>query len=198
VASAITNSQPTRPDAVRPPTLDEVADVLERAIPRVTALLRAVPDGAQRVPHLEWTIAETAAHLWSGVTMYAGLVEGRPHPWTDIDSRAETSAAILAEIQERDPTALAALIERDATPMAAAFRAYGAKPITYLFGTSCVHHDGARGNRNGVSHPWLGHRSGSRCPVADLAHRRDRHYPCSPSSPAHVRRTRGGELPRNL
>jgi uncharacterized protein (TIGR03083 family) len=135
VVKAMTNSQPTRPDAVRPPTLDDAADVLERAIPRVTALLRAVPSGAQRVPHLDWTIAETAAHLWQGVTMYAGLLEGRPHAWTDIDRRPETNAAMLAEIQERDPTALAALIERDAAPMAAGFRAYGAKPITFVFGT---------------------------------------------------------------
>ena len=133
--NATTNSEPTRPDAVRPPALDEAADALERAIPRVTALLRDAPYGAQRVPHLEWTIAETAAHLWSGVTMCAGLLEGGSHPWPDIDSRAETNAAIIAEIQERDPTALAALIERDAPPMAAAFRAYGAKLITYLFGT---------------------------------------------------------------
>jgi uncharacterized protein (TIGR03083 family) len=134
VANAMTNSQPTRPDAVRPPTLDDAADVLEQAIPRVTALLRDVVHGAQPVPHLEWTIAETAAHLCQGVTMYTGLLEGRPHSWTDINSRTETNAATLAEIQERDPTALAALIERDAPAMAAAFRAYGAKPITYLFG----------------------------------------------------------------
>ena len=133
--NAITNSEPTRPEAVRPPTLDDAAEVLERAIPRVTALLREVPNGAQRVPHLEWTIAETAAHLWSGVTIYTGLLEGRCHPWTDVDSRAETSAADIAEIPERDPTALAALIERDAPTMVTAFRAYGAKPITYVFGT---------------------------------------------------------------
>lgn len=131
----MTNSEPTRPHAVRPPTLHDAADVLERAISRVTALLREVPDGAQRVPHLAWTIAETAAHLWSGVTIYTGLLEGRGHPWRDMDSRAETSAADIAEIQERDLTALAALIERDAPTMVAAFRTYGAKPITYLFGT---------------------------------------------------------------
>jgi uncharacterized protein (TIGR03083 family) len=132
---AMTNSEPTRPDAVRAPTLDDAAEALERAIPRVTALLRDVPNGAQRVPHLDWTIAETAAHLWSGVTIYPDLLGGRSHPWTDMDSRAETSAAIIAEIQERDPTALAALIERDAPTMVTAFRAYGAKPITYVFGT---------------------------------------------------------------
>jgi uncharacterized protein (TIGR03083 family) len=131
----MTNSDLTRPEAVRPPMLDDAADVLERAIPRVTALLRDVVNGAQRVPQLEWTIAEVAAHLWSGVTMYTGLLEGRPHSWTAIDSRAETNAAIIAEIQERDPTALAALIDRDAPAMVAAYRAHGAKPITYLFGT---------------------------------------------------------------
>lgn len=135
MATAMANSEPTRPDAVRRPTLDEAANVLERAIPRVTALVRDVPSGALRVPHLEWTIAETAAHLWSGVTMCTGLLEGRSHPWPDIDSRAKTNAAIIAEIQERDPTALAALIERDAPAMAATFRAYGAKPISYVFGT---------------------------------------------------------------
>jgi uncharacterized protein (TIGR03083 family) len=69
------------------------------------------------------------------VTIYTGLLEGRCHPWTDVDSRAETSAADIAEIPERDPTALAALIERDAPTMVTAFRAYGAKPITYVFGT---------------------------------------------------------------
>jgi uncharacterized protein (TIGR03083 family) len=132
--NAMTNSEPTRPDVVRPPTLDDAAAVLERAIPRVTALVRDVPYGAQRVPHLEWTIAETAAHLWSGVTICAGLLQGGADPCPDIDGRAETNAAIIADIQERDPTALAALIERDAPAMAAAFRAYGAKPITYLFG----------------------------------------------------------------
>ena len=132
--NATTNSEPTRPDAVRPPTLDEAANVLERAIPRVTTLVRDVPSGMQRVPHLEWTIAETAAHLWSGVTMCTGLLEGRSHPWPDIDGRAETNAALIAQIQERDPSALAALIERDAAAMAAAFRAYGAKPIPYVFG----------------------------------------------------------------
>jgi uncharacterized protein (TIGR03083 family) len=133
-SNAITNSEPTRPDAVRPPTLDDAADVVERAIPRVTALLRDVAYGAQRVPHLEWTIAETAAHLWSGVTMYTGLLKGRSHAWPDIDSRAQKSAALIAEIQERDPTAFAALIERDGPAMVAEFRAYGAKPITYAFG----------------------------------------------------------------
>src|ERR1700758_3519402 len=88
---ATTSSEPTRPDAVRPPTLDDAADVLQRAIPRVTALVRDVPSGAQRVPHLEWTIAETAAHLWTGVTVFTGLLEGRSHPFRDIDSRAETN-----------------------------------------------------------------------------------------------------------
>lgn len=132
--SAITNSEPTWPDSVRPPTLDDAADVLKRAIPRVTALLRDVVSGEQRVPHLEWTIAEMAAHLWSGVTMYTGLLEGGSHSWADMDSRAEASAALIAEIQERDPAALAALIERDAPPMVAGFRARGAKPITYVFG----------------------------------------------------------------
>lgn len=133
-SDAMTNAEPTRPGAVQPPDLDDAADALERAIPRVTALLRDVPYGAQRVPHLEWTIAETAAHLWSGVAMYTALLKGRSHPWPDIDSRAEKSAAIIAEIQQRDPTALAALIDRDGPAMVAAFRAYGAKPITYVFG----------------------------------------------------------------
>lgn len=129
----ITNSAPISGDAVRPPALEDAVDVVERAIPRVTALLRGACDGTQRVPHLEWTIAETAAHLWSVVQIYAGFPEGSRHPWRDVDSRAQTSAAIISDIDERDPAALAALIERDAPPMIAAFRSHGARPITYIF-----------------------------------------------------------------
>ncbi len=90
-SDAMTNAEPTRPDAVRPPALDDAADALERAIPRVTALLRDVADGSQRVPQLEWTIGETAAHLWSGVTMYAGLLPDAPMrgaTWTAARKRA--------------------------------------------------------------------------------------------------------------
>jgi uncharacterized protein (TIGR03083 family) len=80
-------------------------------------MLRTVPDGAARVPGLEWTAAETAAHLLGELTFYTGYLTGqrdaRDHLEADsarqtaAQRNAATNARQLREITDRDMSRLA-------------------------------------------------------------------------------------------
>jgi uncharacterized protein (TIGR03083 family) len=90
---------------------------LRTAAGRTAALLRRVPDASAAVPGLEWSVAETAAHLVAELTHYAGFVkgtrdvhatlaQGRPEE-PPARRTATANAAQLAEFTERDLSRLA-------------------------------------------------------------------------------------------
>lgn len=99
-------------------------EALRAAASRTSALVRSVTDPATPVPNLSWTVAETAAHLVTGLQHYTGLVTGE----TDIQehlalaSAAATpseraviaNARLLEEFPERDPRRLADMLVRAA------------------------------------------------------------------------------------
>jgi uncharacterized protein (TIGR03083 family) len=80
-------------------------------------MLRTVPDGAARVPGLDWTAAEAAAHLLGELSFYTGFLTGQrdardylgedPAGQTATQSSATANARQLREIPERDLSRLA-------------------------------------------------------------------------------------------
>jgi hypothetical protein len=124
-------------------------DALLRAAERTAALIRRIPDGSAGTKGLNWTLAETAAHLVADIADHADLADsalaGAPSsdPGSDGGERpagappTERSAAAnadqLAQLRERDPQTLADLM----VPTAERFtRAVAAHPTTSLIRTS--------------------------------------------------------------
>src|SRR5215472_254791 len=89
---------------------------LRSAATRLANLLPTVSDPQTKVPGLQWTIAETAAHVVCELRDYAGFAAGRPAPDTvdGAHSPSERAALVNAEqlrtYTERDPSALAAAL----------------------------------------------------------------------------------------
>jgi uncharacterized protein (TIGR03083 family) len=90
---------------------------LKDAAERAARMLRTVPDGAARVPGLEWTAAETAAHLLGELTFYTGYLTGQrdARDYLGTDSARQTAAQRnaaanarqLREFTDRDMSRLA-------------------------------------------------------------------------------------------
>lgn len=61
-----------------PVQIDETASLgaLRSAAGRVADLVRDVREPDRRAGHLDWTIAETAAHLVGGGELYTGFITG--------------------------------------------------------------------------------------------------------------------------
>jgi uncharacterized protein (TIGR03083 family) len=80
---------------------------------RTAAVIRATEDSETRVPGLDWTIGETAAHLVAEFTDYTAYAQARKDPGqgdqADGPSRrnAAANAAQLRADPERDPARLA-------------------------------------------------------------------------------------------
>ncbi|SEB24492.1 MULTISPECIES: maleylpyruvate isomerase N-terminal domain-containing protein [unclassified Mycobacterium] len=95
-------------------------EALRAAASRTSALVRSVSDPAAPVPNLSWTVAETAAHLVTGLQHYAGLVTGEtdiqeylalaPPRATPTERGVIANARMLEEFTERDPRRLADLL----------------------------------------------------------------------------------------
>lgn len=86
----------------------EVRAALREVVPRLAALLRAVPDaGAAAVG--SWTAGEVAAHLTHAFRIDTDALAGGPAPDAVVTAAgmAELNARLLAEDSERDPAALA-------------------------------------------------------------------------------------------
>lgn len=91
--------------------LDEMVSAIDHQGTAFAALLRSLDpaDGQRPVPHMKWTVAETAVHMLSivrrglGDTRRAGSIAGL----------AELNDLNLSEVFERDVHALADLIESD-------------------------------------------------------------------------------------
>jgi uncharacterized protein (TIGR03083 family) len=86
---------------------------LRSAAARLANLLRSVRDPNARVPGLQWTIAETGAHVVCELRDYIGFAAGHPAPDSVAGTRtpSERAAVVNAEqlrtYPERDPAALA-------------------------------------------------------------------------------------------
>jgi uncharacterized protein (TIGR03083 family) len=102
--------------------LGQLVDDYEASIASFTAVLRSLPDGSTKVPHLEWTVADTAAHVLSSHRTYAPMVDGGPPVWDHILNGVESNARNMATVSEHAPADLATAIEETAAAVAARVR----------------------------------------------------------------------------
>lgn len=90
-----------------------MADALRTAAVRTAAVIRAAGEPGARVPGLDWTVAETAAHLVNEFVDYTAYAQGRKDPGEsapgDPPSRrnAAANAAQLRADPDRDLASLA-------------------------------------------------------------------------------------------
>ena len=97
-----------------------VGAALRNAAARTAKLLRSVPDGGAAVPGLDWTVAQTAAHLAGELGYYTRVVTGEPDVLDELGPAAEgqtpgqrsaaANARQLQELTERDPSRLADML----------------------------------------------------------------------------------------
>ncbi|MFI7678993.1 maleylpyruvate isomerase N-terminal domain-containing protein [Actinophytocola sp. NPDC049390] len=100
---------------------------------RVGELLRAVPTGDLPLARVDWSAAETGAHLVSVARRYRGMVRrSRRLP----DSLAEDNRRALAEVPERDPGALADLLTSEVGVLLDVLGPDGDRPTWYF---ACPH-----------------------------------------------------------
>lgn len=100
---------------------------------RVGGLLRAAPAGDLPLARVDWTAAETVAHLVSLARRYRGMVRrSRRLP----DSLAEDNRLALAEVRERDLEALADLLAAEITELLDVLGPDGDRPAWYF---ACPH-----------------------------------------------------------
>jgi len=84
---------------------------LAAASDRLAALVQSLSsaDGAQQIPYLGWTVAETAAH----VVTVAGRLLGDRRRSAVPEETGRLNATCLEELADRDPTSLAARLRTD-------------------------------------------------------------------------------------
>lgn len=93
---------------------------ISEASGRVAAILERVRAPGARVPGLDWTLAETAAHLVGALDLTAGLLLGEagalahlrslPQSGTAPARTAKSNARLLQSFDEREPQRLAELL----------------------------------------------------------------------------------------
>lgn len=115
-------------------SLDEAVNMFDRAHARFTEQLGSVPDGTVRVPHLVWTIDETAAHVLSIVRGYRDMILGGPSLWPDLAHGSRHNARLVAEVPERGPQRLADAIESAAGPLVAVWRQHAGGTVPWHAG----------------------------------------------------------------
>ncbi|MBY8874804.1 hypothetical protein K7640_23530 [Micromonospora sp. PLK6-60] len=104
------------PDAGR-----RARDATRRAAERFTALVRASGDGTARAT-VDWTVADTAAHLLSLAAYYGALLDPGAPPLpvpgldrllagTTVDTVRDANAVVLRHLPERDPGRLAGQLQ---------------------------------------------------------------------------------------
>jgi uncharacterized protein (TIGR03083 family) len=84
---------------------------LAAASDRLAALVQSLTsaDGAQQIPYLGWTVADTAAH----VVTVAGRLLGDRRRSAEPEETGRLNAICLEELADRDPTSLAARLRTD-------------------------------------------------------------------------------------
>lgn len=111
----------------------ELRGEIVAATARVGELLRAVPSGDLPLARVEWTAAETGAHLVSLTRRYRSMVRRlRRLP----GSLAEDNRRALAEVPERDPSALADLLTAEVDVLLDVLGPDGNRPTWYF---ACPH-----------------------------------------------------------
>src|SRR5688500_13116297 len=101
----------------RPADADPAATraALEAAVARVAGLIRGMSDPAARVPGLDWTAGDVAAHLALTFEMYGHWVRGtRINEW-DLSDLAAVTNEFLTQVPHRDPDRLARELEANAS-----------------------------------------------------------------------------------
>ena len=96
----------------------------ERVAGRFSSLLRSSPDGTGKVPHLTWTVGETAAHVLASTRLYPEMLAGAERGWADLSLGDTENARLLARIPERDPRELADAMDVAAAALREAYAAY--------------------------------------------------------------------------
>ncbi|HET9050387.1 MAG TPA: maleylpyruvate isomerase N-terminal domain-containing protein [Candidatus Dormibacteraeota bacterium] len=119
--AATLNDDPVRagaPDGGLPVDLHATRAVLREMAVRAADMIATIPDPARKANRLEWSLAETAAHMIFALRVYAGSVRGDlgaylPHMPASNDYRermAAVTASTLSVEPERDPRRLAGLL----------------------------------------------------------------------------------------
>lgn len=96
---------------------------------RVSALLRALPDGDLPLSRVSWSAAELGAHLVSLPRRYHRMAQ-TPQPFPA--SLSADNHHELAAVSERAPGALADLLEVEVTTLLEAFGEDGKHPVWYF------------------------------------------------------------------
>ena len=96
--------------SVFPLDWDAVRSTCERTSVRVAGLIRSASDPGAKVPGLDWTVADVAAHLVSLTHRYEAFLRGNGEAMTT--SMPDLNAEQLAAFAGRDLSELADLLER--------------------------------------------------------------------------------------
>lgn len=88
--------------------LPGAATELRTLLPRVVDLVSDITAAEVKCTSLNWTRAETAAHIIAGLEMYRRWVAGEDETGNDLDRLAASQVELIAQrVTERDPDALA-------------------------------------------------------------------------------------------
>lgn len=104
--------------------LERGLELLGTTTEALCELLRAAPDPDRRIPHLEWTVGECAAHLVLSNRMYADQLTG-PGIVLDIEQTAAANAWSLEGLGALDLRALGADLARTTEDLIALIRRMG-------------------------------------------------------------------------
>jgi uncharacterized protein (TIGR03083 family) len=103
---------------------DQAMELFHRTSSRLTRLLRTIQvPSEKRIPHMEWTVGELAAHLVQAAQIAGQLADGHPSPYERFEDIAETNERLLAEKPERDLPTLAREFQGAVEQLEVKFRA---------------------------------------------------------------------------
>ena len=89
-----------------------IRQALDATVPRLTATLRAVPDGSLPLQGMRWRTGDLGAHLAQTATVFTQAVRGEVTAYgEDGTFSAEVDQQLVDELPERNPARLADLIE---------------------------------------------------------------------------------------
>src|SRR5262245_30389212 len=88
-------------------TLGQLVEDYEEAARGFVDVLGRVGDVDAKVPHLEWTVADTAAHVITANRAYEVMLRGGDPPWADVNDGAASNARNLATWADRTGDGLA-------------------------------------------------------------------------------------------
>lgn len=96
------------------PAVHPVLSALDAEAKRVASELASLTDTSQRIPHLEWTVGDTAAHLTIVLGWATDIARGGYSAVNNLQDMASVNAASLASMPTRNGAELAALLRERA------------------------------------------------------------------------------------